>query len=88
MLGKPFQILGFDLIVDNKLKAWILEVNDHPSLNIYFDKEFMSHRVMTEDDVCPLDLYVKSRVVLDTIKLAKSSKYQPVSLVQIYPEQN
>lgn len=35
--GKPFQILGFDLLIDNKLKAWILEINDHPSLNIYFD---------------------------------------------------
>jgi hypothetical protein len=74
--------------VDSKLKAWILEVNDHPSLNIYFDKEFMSHRVMTEDDVCPLDLYVKSRVVLDTIKLSKSSKFEPESLQQIYPTDN
>ena len=53
------------------MKAWILEVNDHPSLNIYFDKEYMSHRVMTEDDVCPLDLYVKSRVTKDTIIMAK-----------------
>jgi hypothetical protein len=35
--GKPFQILGFDLLIDRDLKAWILEVNDHPSLNIYFD---------------------------------------------------
>lgn len=53
------------------MKAWILEVNDHPSLNIYFDTEFMSHRVMKEDDICPLDLYVKSRVVKDTIQLVK-----------------
>ena len=37
--GKPFQILGFDLLIDQKLKAWILEINDHPSLNIYFEKE-------------------------------------------------
>jgi hypothetical protein len=35
--GKPFQILGFDLLLDSNLKAWVLEVNDHPSLNIYFD---------------------------------------------------
>jgi len=63
--------LGFDLLIDDKLKTWILEVNDHPSLNIYFDKEYMSHRVMTEEDVCPMDLYVKSRVTRDTIILAK-----------------
>jgi hypothetical protein len=65
--------LGFDLLIDDKLKTWILEVNDHPSLNIYFDKEYMSHRVMTEEDVCPLDLYVKSRVTRDTIILAKKT---------------
>ena len=35
--GKPFQILGLDLLIDKDLKAWVLEVNDHPSLNIYFD---------------------------------------------------
>ena len=63
--------MGFDLLIDDKMKAWILEVNDHPSLNIYFDKEYMSHRVMTEEDVCPLDLYVKSRVTKDTILMAK-----------------
>ena len=65
--------MGFDLLIDDKLKTWILEVNDHPSLNIYFDKEYMSHRVMTEEDVCPLDLYVKSRVTRDTIILAKKT---------------
>jgi D-alanine-D-alanine ligase-like ATP-grasp enzyme len=39
--GQPFQILGFDFLIDQNLKAWILEVNDHPSLNIYFDTAFM-----------------------------------------------
>ena len=37
VVGKPFQILGLDLLIDRDLKAWVLEVNDHPSLNIYFD---------------------------------------------------
>ena len=32
--GRPFQIFGFDVLIDNKLKCWILEINDHPSLNI------------------------------------------------------
>lgn len=40
--SKPFSVLGLDLLIDHKMKAWILEVNDHPSLNIFFDnsKEF------------------------------------------------
>ena len=54
--GKPFQILGFDLLIDRNLKAWILEVNDHPSLNIYFDNSVtafqMEAKVMTDEDIC------------------------------------
>ena len=65
--GKPFQICGFDLLIDEDLKAWILEVNNNPSLNIYFDAEAMSGKRMYESDICQVDLYVKSRVVSDTV---------------------
>ena len=37
--GKPFQILGFDLLIDQNLKAWVLEINNHPSMKIYFDND-------------------------------------------------
>ena len=51
--GKPFQILGLDLLIDAELKAWVLEINDHPSLNIYFNpKETMEEREMTDEDIC------------------------------------
>lgn len=72
--GKPFQILGFDLLIDHKLKAWVLEVNDHPSLNIYFDKEYMSGKKQDELDICPVDLFVKTTVVTDTVNLARKSR--------------
>ena len=39
--SRPFQILGLDLLIDDKLKAWVLEINDNPSLDIYFDTLFM-----------------------------------------------
>ena len=32
--GKPFQIFGFDILIDSDLKAWVLEINDHPSLSV------------------------------------------------------
>lgn len=32
--GKCFQILGLDILIDNKCNPWILEVNANPSLNI------------------------------------------------------
>lgn len=72
--GNPFQILGIDVLVDEKGKAWVLEINDHPSLNIYFDKEFMNNvKKPSEDDICPVDLYVKSRLVTDVIDLCCKS---------------
>ncbi len=39
--GDCFQILGFDIFIDGDLKAWVLEINDHPSLNILLTKEGM-----------------------------------------------
>jgi len=90
--GTPFQILGLDLLIDEKLKAWILEVNDHPSLNIYFDTTFMQAKKMDDSDICQVDLYVKSLLVKDTISLAKKtpSKLDSIenfgSLTRILPD--
>jgi hypothetical protein len=75
--GNPVQILGIDVLIDKDLKAWALEVNASPSLNIYFEKEEYEVGVgkkqndLGEDDICPVDLYVKSRVVTDAMNLAR-----------------
>ena len=34
-----FQILGLDILIDESLNAWLMEVNANPSLNVYNDKE-------------------------------------------------
>ena len=36
---RVFQLFGFDILIDKKLKAWLLEINANPSLNMYIDKE-------------------------------------------------
>jgi len=62
-------VFGFDVLIDDKMKSWILEINDHPSFNILTCKEFMGCRHLN----CPIsevDLYVKQRVMTDAIKLA------------------
>jgi hypothetical protein len=46
--GKLFQVFGFDILLDEKMKAWILEINDHPSFNIYFDNDFMNSKPTDE----------------------------------------
>ena len=32
--GKVFQIYGFDIMIDNRMNAWLLEINDHPSMQV------------------------------------------------------
>ena len=72
--GKPFQVLGLDVLIDENCKPWVIEVNHNPALSIFFDEEAsMVHRRYTDEDINMTDLYVKARVVGDAIKLAKKS---------------
>ena len=52
-----FEILGFDIILDHKLKPWLLEVNHSPSFS-------------TDS---ALDVEIKQRVILEAIKLMNIS---------------
>ena len=52
--GECFQVLGFDLLIDNQLKSWLLEINDNPSLYIYLEKDFMGggvEKILSEVDL-------------------------------------
>ena len=51
--GMCFEILGFDIFLDHRVKPWLLEVNHSPSF--------------TTDT--PLDRSIKERVILDAISL-------------------
>jgi tubulin polyglutamylase TTLL6/13 len=53
-----FEILGFDIILSNKLEPFILEINYTPSF--------------TTDS--PLDKHVKKNLILDTVKLLNISE--------------
>jgi len=48
-----FDLFGFDIILDNDLKPWILEVNLSPSLA--YDS--------------PLDFHIKSNLITDTLNI-------------------
>lgn len=48
-----FEILGIDVMLDSKLKPWLIEVNHTPSF--------------TTDT--PFDYQIKSEVIKDTMKL-------------------
>jgi len=66
--GRFFQILGFDILPDTNLKCHLLEINDHPSLDIFLDKEFMGGG---SRQISKIDMYVKKMVLEDAIKLSK-----------------
>jgi hypothetical protein len=77
--------MGFDILIDASLRTWLLEINDHPSLNIYFSKEFIDVKRKSDADICPTDLHVKATVVADSVNLARlaepSDEYRSLKLI-------
>jgi tubulin polyglutamylase TTLL6/13 len=61
-----FEVLGFDIFLDSKLKPYLLEVNHTPSF--------------TTDT--PLDSHIKKSLIRDTLRLMNiniKSKYETMS---------
>jgi len=65
--------LGFDLFIDTNLKVWVLEINDHPSLNILLTKEGPKGLLKFPSEV---DKFIKVKVVGDAIKLMRKSEHK------------
>lgn len=57
-------------MVDKKMKAWLLEVNANPSLNMYQDKELPNGDL--ERTLRDLDKNLKSMVMQDAIQIVRS----------------
>lgn len=57
------------MFIDSKLKAWLIEINDHPSLNINLEKDSEAGQHIKE--VSEIDKFVKMKVLGDAIKLMK-----------------
>lgn len=66
-----FQILGLDILVDENLQCWLMEVNANPSLNVYNEKELGGGDI--EQTLSEIDKHVKTTLVADTIKLVSTA---------------
>jgi hypothetical protein len=66
--GDCFQVLGFDIFLDSSCKAWVLEVNDHPSLNIFLCYESEEGIVKVPSEI---DKFIKVKVIGDALELMK-----------------
>ena len=65
--------MGLDVLVDEALNVWLLEVNANPSLNVYTDKELPNGDI--EQTLSELDKYVKTSLISDTIKIVTTLSY-------------
>jgi len=68
-LGDCYQVVGFDLFIDQNLKVWVLEVNDHPSMNLSFQYE--TDEGSKASIVSAVDKFVKLKMIGDAVKLMK-----------------
>jgi hypothetical protein len=66
--GTCFQVVGFDIFIEKNLKTWVLEINDHPSLNILMCLEGEKGLIKSASEV---DRYIKVKVIGDAIKLMR-----------------
>jgi hypothetical protein len=65
---KGFHIIGFDVLLDTNLKPWLLEINNHPSLNIEFESAHFAGPDQIDRSI--IDEHIKSIVVIGAIELA------------------
>ncbi|KAI6654741.1 Tubulin polyglutamylase TTLL11 [Oopsacas minuta] len=66
-----FQILGFDLLIDDKMNVFLLEVNSHPSLGIDFDELVPDKPGVTKCIISQVDIDIKLPVVSCALKLVR-----------------
>lgn len=63
-------------MLDTKQRAWLLEVNANPSLNMYIDRDLPNGDV--ERVLSDVDRYIKATVVSDAIKIVKNKEMPEV----------
>lgn len=86
------------------MKCWILEINDHPSFNIYVCKQPKTkgvEKIECKHENCPrseVDRYVKKRLFTDVLDICIRARSEPLhqivpgdtygSLIKIFPSTN
>ena len=64
---RSFQILGLDVLIDEKLHVWLVELNANPSLNVYTDTVLPNGDI--EQNLSELDKYIKTNLMSDCLKI-------------------
>ncbi len=59
--------MGFDVLLDTKLRAWLMEINANPSFNMFLERDLPNGEI--EKTLSELDKYLKARVASESIKI-------------------
>jgi len=73
--GGAFQFVGLDVLVDEKEKVWLLEVNSNPSMSLtheVFDREGKGIQVES-----PVDHHVKTQVFKEGLQIVGEGRQTP-----------
>ena len=78
--GQCFDLYGFDIMIDNNLKAWLLEVNLSPSLSnsSKFDKKIKTTVICDTLNLIGIQAYNRSDIKIPKVRptlLPNQSEY-------------
>ena len=75
--SRCFEILGFDVLLDKKLKPWLLEVNHSPSLlcESPFDKELKDNLITGAMKMLELNPHIRKKIVAQQHKMTLQRMY-------------
>lgn len=68
--AKCFHLVGFDILLDKKLNAWLMEINANPSFNMFLEKDGPGEQ---EKILSDLDKYVKTMAASEAIRIVTVS---------------
>ena len=64
---KFYQILGFDIMFDDDLNAWLFEVNSYPSMDIYHHSDRSDGLFIREES--KIDQKIKSKIFTEAARI-------------------
>ena len=65
--AKLLHIIGFDIMLDENQKAWLIEINNNPSMSIKHEHGFMDSK---SSEPSPIDAEIKKPLLYHTIMAA------------------
>jgi 5S rRNA maturation endonuclease (ribonuclease M5) len=78
---RSFQILGLDILIDENMHAWLVEINANPSLNVYNDTVLPNGDI--EQNLSEVDKYVKTMLISDTLRIVTMERDQIPNYTEI-----